>query len=226
MVHVPGPGCQRLCSRCRCIPRRRWGRSQRDLNKMQVRVELFCVFLLPRGRHGGGEHRLLTGAKDAVFGEHAVWSFCPQFSAGAYTVGEGGTGTGLPGWLRVKIKNVWNHQLDIPVSYVSLPKGISPCIYIYIYQYLYIYIYMNIILQPRSPSYTIQEFCWFHRLPKLGHHWKTAPRNGRGGVPTVVSSGAKNWIGKNHLISYQKLIILRCFWGYHHSRKHPFVDHL
>ena len=103
MVHVPGPGCQRLCSRCRCIPRRRWGRSQRDLNKMQVRVELFCVFLLPRGRHGGGEHRLLTGAKDAVFGEHAVWSFCPQFSAGAYTVGEGGTGTGLPGWLRVKI---------------------------------------------------------------------------------------------------------------------------
>ena len=146
MVHVPGPGCQRLCSRCRCIPRRRWGRSQRDLNKMQVRVELFCVFLLPRGRHGGGEHRLLTGAKDAVFGEHAVWSFCPQFSAGAYTVGEGGTGTGLPGWLRVKIKNVWNHQLDIPVSYVSLPKGISPCIYIY----QYLYIYMNIILQPKE----------------------------------------------------------------------------
>ena len=41
--------------------------SQRDLNKMQVRAELFCVFLLPRGRHGVGEHRLLTGAKDGVF---------------------------------------------------------------------------------------------------------------------------------------------------------------
>ena len=71
MVHVPGSGRQGLCSPCPRSPRRRCGRLQRDLNRIQVRVELFarvCVFLLPCGRHGVGEHCLLTGAKDGVFG--------------------------------------------------------------------------------------------------------------------------------------------------------------
>ena len=70
-----------------------------------ARVELFarvCVFLLPQGRHCAGEHCLLTGPKDGVFGTcslkflsivlcwgmyrgrrySAVWSL--QFAAGIY----------------------------------------------------------------------------------------------------------------------------------------------
>ena len=71
IVHVPGSGRQGLCSPCPRSPRRRCCRLQRDLNRIQGRVELFayvCVFLLPRGRLGVGEHCLLTGAKDGVFG--------------------------------------------------------------------------------------------------------------------------------------------------------------